>query len=89
MRHPEIQRLSDIAEDAAHTTQNVPRLLTAAIMTAAKGPVEPALVIGVLIEGIAHILSTAIPAELASDYRTAAVHLLTHRLDAATRTHND
>lgn len=79
MSFPAISRLSDLARQAAADIPNVPVAMASAIKEAAGGPADPWLLIGVLIEGAAHTIRNAIPAERRSDCVAAALRLLAER----------
>ena len=79
MPSPAVSRLSDLAQRAAAATPDVPAELAAAIKDAAGGLADPWLLIGVLIEGAAHTVRTAIPEERRADCTAAALRLLAER----------
>jgi hypothetical protein len=74
-----IESLSNLASQAAAATPDVPAELAAAIRGAADSPADPWLLIGVLIEGAAHTIRTAIPEERRAPCVVAAMRLLADR----------
>ena len=75
----DISKLSDLAQQAAAVTRDVPAELASVIKDAAGGPADPWLLIGVLIEGAAHTIRNAIPEERRPDCVAAALRLLANR----------
>jgi len=71
--------LQKLAQRAASDTPDVPGDLAAVIRAAAEGPPDPRPVIGVLVEGLAYIIRTALPWERQHDYAVAAVRMVMQR----------
>jgi hypothetical protein len=82
MPFAEVRKLKSLARDAAACTPDAPRELSNAIKTAIASPADPMLLAGVLIEGLAQTIRTAIPAERQGECLAAAIDLLMLRTRA-------
>jgi hypothetical protein len=80
MSHSELSRLASLARGAASSVPDPPADLANAIRSAAGGPADPWLLIGVMIEGIAHTMGVGIPSQRHADCTAAAVKLLLDRM---------
>ena len=78
---PEVSRLAALARDAAADVPDIPAELASAIRHAASGSADPWMIAGVLIAGLAHVVST-IPAERRRDCGVAAVLLVAKQVRA-------
>jgi hypothetical protein len=80
--HSEVARLSQLAEQAAASQTDLIAALAKAIKGSAAAEVDPYVLIGVLIEGAAHILVNNIPVEKRAEVGQAMAHLLLDRMGA-------
>lgn len=76
----ELDRLIQLAEQAAADQPDPVRALADTIKTISDGGADPYLMMGVLMEGAVHILATWIPEERQGDTAAAVLHLLADRL---------
>jgi hypothetical protein len=75
----EIARLRQMAEGVASLVPDLPAALARDIRQVADSPADPWLLAGVLLEGLAHVIRTAIPPELRQDCAAAAMRMLAQR----------
>jgi hypothetical protein len=78
----ELDKLIQLAEQAAANEPDPVGALANAIKTVAEGNADPYLVMGVLIEGAAYLLDTRIPDERRADTAAALLQLVANRLRA-------
>lgn len=79
-RHPEIMHLAELAGAAADCTPDVPGHL--AVLIKAAGVTDPYVIMGLLIEGIAHTWASCIPAEQQEVVEKALTRMLLDRFRA-------
>lgn len=78
----EILRLIEQAEQAAAATPDATSLLAQVIRLTVKSDADPYLILGVLVEGVAHTLTTRIPDERRVEIAEEVSKLLAERLKA-------
>lgn len=78
----EIVRLIEQAEQAAAATPDPTSVLAHVIRLTAKTDADPYLILGVLVEGVAHTLETRIPDERHGEIGKEVSDLLLERLRA-------
>jgi hypothetical protein len=78
----EIVRLIEQAEQAAAASPDPTSLLAHVIRLVVKTDADPYLILGVLVEGVAHSLATRIPDERRGEIGKEVSHLLAERFKA-------
>ena len=78
----EILRLIEQAEEAAAATPDPTSLLAHVIRLTVRADTDPYLILGVLVEGVAHTLATRIPDERHGEIGREVSKLLVERLKA-------
>jgi hypothetical protein len=76
----ELDKLMELAEQAAANEPDPVKVLADSIRTVAGGNADPYLVMGVLIEGAVYLLDTRIPDERRADTAVALLRLVADRL---------
>jgi hypothetical protein len=76
----EVERLRALAKGAAFGVSDVPGELARLIRLSSDGRIDPWMLAGVLLEGAAHVIRTAIPVERRQDAAAASVRLLAQRV---------
>ena len=80
MSQDELGRLRALAQQAMNETLDIPGYVATLIKAAAREDIAPWVLIGVLIEGTAHLVRTTIPEQRRSECIKAALQLLRDRL---------
>jgi len=78
----EILRLIEQAEEAAAATPDATSLLAHVIRLTVRADADPYLILGVLVEGVAHTLATRVPDERRGEIGSEVSKLLVERLKA-------
>jgi hypothetical protein len=78
----EIDRLIQLAKAAAAEHMDLPGAISLIVKSGVDTDAEPYVMLGVLIEGIAHIVAQSIPMEARADVVQAVANMLLDRMAA-------
>jgi hypothetical protein len=79
----EISRLKALARGSAALQIDIPAETAAMIKNGSTLGVDPYVMVGLLVEGVVHIITTAVPAERRAEVASAALQLLADRMTMA------
>jgi hypothetical protein len=80
MSSDQVARLLNVARLAADETVDFPAMVAMLVKEAVDSGTEPWLLMGVLIEGVAHLIHASVPEQARAECSAAAIQLLRDRI---------